>query len=533
MVMGKSGTAVHGGLCPSPEQAAEQALRAGRIGEAERLCRYALSLTPDAPQALGILGLVFQRCGRVAQGLRLAGRALAVAPSAAAPWLHRGMIRQGGGDPAGAEADFRRALALVPTLGEAWGLLGLIVQRRGAAVAGERLQRRAVRLSGPDAVNLFNLGCCLEAQGRVAAAERFYHRAAALRPDMAQVHVNLGYAAMARHNDPQAEAGFRRAAVLMPPLAPAHWNLGLAYLKRGSLDAGWRHYEHRFAATGASPSLPIPRWNGAPLNGRRLLVWREQGLGDELLFASCYPDLERLDSPVTIECDPRLLGLFGRSFPWADLRPAGRPVRAGDAGVQIPAGSLPQVCRFRLARIPARTAYLQPDPLTLAWWRRRLDAIGQGRLLVGIGWRSQKIDAYRRNAYTDLPRDWGPILTVPGVSFVNLQYDDCTDEIRRAEARWGVPIHRFDHLDLKNDLDGLAALMAALDLVIVPATAAGELAGALGVPVWRLCRGDWTRLGTGTRPWFPSHRVFSPGLGQDMGEAVPAVAAALRRMAAG
>ncbi|MCW2246537.1 tetratricopeptide (TPR) repeat protein [Azospirillum fermentarium] len=524
---------VRRGAPPSVEQAAEQMLRSGRLDEAERLCRRALSVTPDSPQALGVLGLVFQRRGRVAEGMRMAGRALATAPSAAAPWLYRGMIHQGLGDAPRAEADFRCALALAPALGEAWGYLGLAVQRRGAAVTGERLQRRAVSLSGPDAVNLFNLACCLEAQGRVTAAEGLYRRAAALRPDMAQVHVNLGYAALARTADSEAEAGFRRAALLMPSLAPAHWNLGLAYLKRGILDAGWRHYEHRFAAVGMSLSFPMPRWNGAALDGRRLVVWREQGLGDELLFASCYPDLERLNSPVTIECDPRLLGLFGRSFPWADLRPVGRPVRRGDADVQIPAGSLPQLCRFRLARVPARTAYLQPDPLKLAWWRRHLAPLGQGRLLVGIGWRSQKIDAYRRNAYTDLVREWGPILTVPGISFVNLQYDDCSDEIRRAEDRWGVPLHRFAHLDLKNDLEGLAALIAALDLVIVPATAAGELAGALGVPVWRLCRDDWTRLGTGTRPWFPSHRVFSPALCQDMGEMLPAVAAALRRLSAG
>lgn len=519
---------------PSPsalEHRAEQGLRAGWFDDAERCCRLVLCIAPNSPQALGILALTRQRRGQAEEGVCLARRALALAPTVGLLWFRRGIVRQTIGRPVEAEADYRRALALAPSLGEAWGHLGLVLQRRGAPVVGEGMQRRALRLDGPDAVPLFNLGCCLEAQGRIAAAEHCYHRAAALRPDMAQVHVNLGYAALAADQDGKAEAAFRRAARLMPSLAAAHWNLGLGYLKKGWLDAGWRHYEYRFTAAGVPLSFPMARWNGASLNGRRLLVWREQGLGDELLFASCYPDLERLNSPVTIECDPRLLGLFGRSFPWADLRGAGRPVRSGDADLQIPAGSLPQVCRFRLARIPARTAYLQPDPVRLAWWRQRLEPIRRGRLLVGIGWRSQKVDAYRQNAYTDLA-DWGPVLTLPGTAFINLQYDDCAAEIRRAEDRWGVPIHGFDHLDLKHDLEGLAALIAALDLVIVPATAAGELAGALGVPVWRLCRADWTRLGTtGTRPWFPSHRTFSPSPGQPMGDMLLSVAVALRRLA--
>lgn len=530
MFMRKMPAFVREGAFTALAQRAEQAFRAGRFDECEGLCRHLLSIAPGSSQTLSLLGMVHQRRGRAGEGSRLVARAVAVSPDDGLSWFRRGLVGQDGG-PAAVEADYRRALALNPVLGDGWGHLGLVLLRRGVPAAGERMQRRALRLLGPDTVTLFNLGCCLEAQGRVAGAERCYRRAAALRPDLAQAYVNLGYAALARNHDHDAEAAFRRAALLMPSLAPAHWNLGLGYLRRGWLDVGWRHYEHRFAAVGMPVSLPMPRWNGAALEGRRLLVWREQGLGDELLFASCYPDLERLNSPVTIECDPRLLGLFGRSFPWADLRPGGRPVRKGEADLHIPAGSLPQVCRFRLARIPARTAFLQPDPLRLAWWQRRLEPIRRGRLLVGIGWRSQQVDSYRRSAYTDL-MDWGPVLTVPGVAFVNLQYDDCADEIRRAESRWGVPVHSFGHLDLKNDLDGLAALIAALDLVVVPATAAGELAGALGVPVWRLCRSDWTRLGTGTRPWFPSHRLFSPPPGQTMAQTLPSVAAALRRLAA-
>jgi len=120
-------------------------------------------------------------------------------------------------------------------------------------------------------------------------------------------------------------------------------------------------------------------------------------------------------------------------------------------------------------------------------------------------------------------------LAVPGVRFVNLQYDEREDESAAAETRFGVRLHRWGDLNLLNDLDGAAALTSGLDLVVTVASSVGEMAGALGVPVWRIGGRDWTQLGAGVRPWFPSMRLIQPRAGGGLDDALAQVARELAR----
>jgi hypothetical protein len=176
--------------------------------------------------------------------------------------------------------------------------------------------------------------------------------------------------------------------------------------------------------------------------------------------------------------------------------------------------------------------YLVPDPQRCALWHRRLACLGPG-LTVGIAWRSQLLTARRRASYTSLAQ-WGPLLTLPGVHWINLQYDDCASELAEARQRWGVTIHTWEELDLFHDLDGVAALMGALDLVIVPETAVTALAGSIGQPGWQLSlyNGKWDALGTEVSPWFPSMRVFRQPQPGDWESVIQRVATELaRRMA--
>ena len=150
-------------------------------------------------------------------------------------------------------------------------------------------------------------------------------------------------------------------------------------------------------------------------------------------------------------------------------------------------------------------------------------------LTIGLCWRSGLRNTLRDANYAPLT-DWAPILTLPGLRLVNLQYDDCEAELAAAEHRFGIAIHR-PPLDLKNDLDGAAALTAALDLVVSAGTSVAEMAGALGLPVWRIGpAGDWTALGTGCRPWYPSMRLFGPRPGETLGDALGAAGRALNAL---
>jgi hypothetical protein len=282
--------------------------------------------------------------------------------------------------------------------------------------------------------------------------------------------------------------------------------------------------------------FPQPRWEGQPLEGKTILVHGEQGVGDEILFASMLPDLVHGGARLVVECDARLTRLLERSLENTEAVPRTDPPHPrtleGDIDYYSPAGSLARFLRPDTHSFPLHTGYLKADPRRRSEFHNRLRALGPG-WKVGICWRSKMRTPTRSLEYTTIDQ-WGPILQVPGVRFVNLQYDECRQELEQAQAMFGVPIHAFEDLDLMNDLDGAAALTDALDLVITAATAVAHTAGALGKAAWQyqlVTSSDWLTFGTDTIPWFPSTRRFDRRLDQEWDEIIAQVAAELSRLA--
>ncbi|HYH23391.1 MAG TPA: tetratricopeptide repeat protein, partial [Azospirillum sp.] len=488
----------------------------------------ALERLPAYTAARLSLGGALLALGRPGDAAVHFGCAVALEPGKAAALTNLGNALEALHQLEGAERWQRRAVAADPALAEAHDNLGAVLLRLDRPAEAEQAHRAALTLAPGLATARLNLGVALRQLARPAEALARYREALALAPDVADALGNLVRLLREGNRAGDAEVWGRRALALDPQHPSAHFNLGLLNLARGTLAAGWAGYDHRFrdlAFAGAVRRVSAPSWQGEDLTGKRILVWREQGIGDQILFASCLPDVVAGAGRVIVECDPRLVPLFARSFPTAEVRPA-TDGEAPAVDVHAPIGSLPRWLRPESGTFPARPAYLSADPARHRVWRERLAALGPGPA-VGICWRSGLMTAERRAAYTRL-NDWGPVFAVPGVRFVNLQYDDCAAELAEAERRFGVTIHRWPDLDLKNDLEGVAALMANLDLVISPATSVGELAAALGTPTWRFGVTDWTQLGTAVRPWFPAMRIFPPRPGETLADVLARIAGALR-----
>ncbi|WP_049976006.1 tetratricopeptide repeat protein [Azospirillum sp. B506] len=537
------------------------AKREGALEEAESLLVRATAADPHNASALAALCEVVQGLGRFEAADRASRACVAVQPEGAGHWINRTALLRRIGQDGAARSAVAHALRLRPDLASVHGHRAELAKSAEEAVAAHRiaviltpgaadtlsnlggalhkqhryaeaalLLERATRCDPGLAVAWTNRGNALEAMGLAGEAEACHRTAIDLAPSMAEAHSNFAYLLTRQGRQEEALAAFEAALEVEPKHAQARHNRSLLLLETGALRAGWADHEWRFATPQFRDQrrrLPMRAWRGENIAGRRLLVWREQGVGDELMFASCYDEAMRRAGRLVIECDRRLVPLFARSFPNADVRPESADPR--DADLQIAAGSLPRLLRADLKRFPDRPSWLVPDPALVERWSERLAALRPG-LRVGIGWRSQLMTADRRAAYVMLEH-WGPLFAVPGLQFVNLQYGDCEAELRAAEERFGVTIHRWADLNLKDDFDGAAALTANLDLVISPAMSAGELAGALGVPVWRFGGRDWTQLGTGTRPWFPTMRLFQPNPGEGLESVLPRMAAALRAAA--
>jgi hypothetical protein len=273
------------------------------------------------------------------------------------------------------------------------------------------------------------------------AAAWHYREALRWQADLLDASCNLAAVLHEQGHHEAALASCQTAQHYQPNYALAHWNRAIIWLSQGRLRHGWPAYDWRWAALNRAPrTLPYPRWDGGPLQQRTILVWPEQGVGDELLFASCVPDLLPTAAHVILECDPRLAPLFSRSFPTVTV--CGRPRQAWPQAADGPrrasdvhgaAGGLPGHCRPHLGHFPGPPGYLQVSPACQAQWRTCLAALGAG-LKIGLAWRSRQGRRQAAPAYAALAA-WEPVLRVGGAHWVNLQYDGVVPELAWIEAQ--------------------------------------------------------------------------------------------------
>ena len=422
-----------------------------------------------------------------------------------------------------------RALALAPSDADYLFNVGCDRQDADRLDEAERLMSRACRLI-PDHPEMWARAAGLALQrGDLHLAKRRAARAFALAPALPAAANVWGTGLLRQQQRAAAVVWFRRALLAASDFAEARLNLALCDLEAGRLILGWRNYDARFASRGyVEGEFGAPRWRGESLTGKRLLIWREQGVGDEILFSSCLNDVVNAGAEVVVSCDRRLVSLFSRSFPAVGFVPDGQKV-AQRFDYHAPMGSLPGFARRALTdfAVARAAAWLRPDQAAAAGWRRRLRALPPG-LRIGLAWKSGLVASDRLAAYTSLA-DWLPLFNKKGVTVINLQYGRCEEEISNVEKQYGVKLWRWPDLDLKDDFEQTAALVSELDLVICPATAVGELAGALGVCVWRLGGRDWTFLGASVRPWFNAQRPIFPIIGAPYSTMPKAIAQELER----
>lgn len=455
-------------------------------------------------------GLAAQKSGDAQGAIAAYRRTIASDPRHAAAHFNLGHLLRAAKDLTGAARAFEAAAHLRPSAADAWLHLGVSREGLGELELAMAAYRQAAELGGTwRATALFNIGNVLRKQGQLVAAVEAFAEAAGAAPQAADVWLNLGNVQRELGRLTEARASLERAIQLKSDWAEAEWNLGLVNLADGRLADGWSGYAHRWARAGlpGPAALPWAHWQGESLEGKRILVWGEQGVGDEILFATCVPDLVDAGASVTLAVDRRLVSLYARSFPGAEV------VAHGEWGAeafefQAPLGDLPGRLRTSRTAFRPRWSHLVPAPAEIASWTERLRALN-GPLRVGLCWRSGLNSGERRRYYPTL-LDLAPVLRVPGVEFVNLQYDDCRAELEEAEARLGIRIHRWAGVDLKQDLESVAALAWHLDLVITAPTAVSSLAGAIGTETWQLDAGtDWTLFGEKRSPWLPAIRAFT------------------------
>lgn len=400
--------------------------------------------------------------------------------------------------------------------------LGVLMDDMGEKQRAVDLLSRAIELRPDSATAYGMLGRTLTGTKLFDDALACYRRSIELNPGIAQTWTNL--AALFEILDRQHEAlqALQRALTIDPECDAARWNLARMLLATGYTEEGWDMYGFGFACGERQPYRPFPGliWEGQDLSDKTIMVWREQGLGDDVLFSTCYTDLIARAGHVIIETDRRLVPLYQRTWPEATVRPEEwRSTGLGNYGevdfdYTAPAGLVAAQLRRRVENFPPAVTPLAPDAARIAECREWLDSLGPGPKL-GISWTSGKVDDLRSIYYTQLA-DWSALFEIEGIKIVNLQYTNVEQEAEALKRERGLTLHRMPGLDLFSDLEGAAALTSCLDVTVGPPSFPISLAGSLGVPTFHYGPARiWTKLGTDRMPWFPSFRCYGVGRSTD------------------
>ncbi|CAO3363850.1 tetratricopeptide repeat protein [Azospirillum palustre] len=504
----------------------------GNAAGAAATYRTAIALRPDFTTAYENLGGLCRGLPSLGDARDAYRRAIRLSPAGAEGHAGLANVLQERDALPDAVAAYVRAIALDPANMAVCNNMGIALRALdksgNAAEAAAAWHRRAVTLDPSFAAGHSSLGLALQEQGRLEEAADAHARAIAVDPGFVGGYANHGNARLNQNRLDEAVTGFRRAVVIDPASPDARRNLGMALLVDGRLEEGWREYEWRLRCKDAPTlaDMPKPRWNGEPLDGRRILLHGEQGLGDALQFCRYVPLVAARGGRVILGL-PAPLQRVMAGLPGVERFVSGQlPTDAFD--LHLPMLSLGEVFGTQLDTIPHRVPYLSAEPDLVAHWGGRLtEAAG---LKVGIVWAGSPTHGNDRNRSVGLA-PFARLAAIPGVSLVSIQKGPT--EGQAANPPGGFPLLNLSP-DIRDFAD-TAAIMAGLDLVVCVDTSVAHLAGALGVPVWVLVpfAPDWRwMLDREDSPWYPTMRLFRQDKPGSWDDALNRLERALRSHAA-
>ncbi len=448
----------------------------------------------------------------------------------------------------------KAVINLKPNWPEAWSNLGELLRKDHRYEEAVAASRQAAALRADDLTIQYNLATVLCDAKEYGEAERLFLDLIKFDGTFMRAYLNLGMVYKRTNRRDEALNMFDKALFLNPDLHEAYSNIGAVFsdmgwssaalslydkaislntdtadpttllyrgaivLSLGRLAEGWSQYKYRFDAPNEQiflRDIPPAYWDGEDLTGQSVLIWTEQGLGDEILHGSILPDVIRQAGQCVIECSKRMVPVFARSFPAIRVvgyKASNIPATSAEGiDYQIPLASLGQHFRSDFASFPRHDGYLKADPDKAAELRARYEALAGGRRIVGISWRSN--NEFSGEAKSTALTDMAPLLQASGVMFVNLQYGDCTDELMQVREQLNVEVIQDPAVDPLVDMDMFFAQVAALDLVLSTSNTTAHVAGSQNIPVWVLLPHGkgvawYWFLRRADSPWYPSARLI-------------------------
>ena len=459
--------------------------QAGKLPKAEQLYQQVLADNPRNSDALHLLGVIAYQVGKHEISVNLITNAI--------------------------EIDSQQV--------EAYNNLGIVFKEQGKLEESVQAHHKAIEIQPDHAEAHYNLGDTYQKQGKLEESIQAYYKAIEIQPNYTEAYNNLGIALKEQGELELAIQAYHKAIEIQDDFAEAHNNLGQILLLLGYFRQGWEEYEWRWQCRNFSigqRNFPQPLWNGSNLQGKSILVWAEQGIGDEIMFANLLDSLKKISSHIIVECEIRLVAFFQRSFPETQFVPRENPPNSrllnSNIDYQVPIGSLGQWLRPDEDSFKQnRQSYLTTCTDKSEQIKKRYQSLAADSILIGISWKSTGAKQKQTLSKSTTLKDWTSILSQQGCCFINLQYGDIEPELEQFQEETGLKIYCDQEIDALQNLDDFATQVSALDLVVSTSNTTAHIAGALGKRVWTLLpyMPNWRwMLNRNDTLWYPHMRLF-------------------------
>jgi tetratricopeptide (TPR) repeat protein len=462
------------------------AIQIGKLDEAIEAYKKCISLKPNYVDAYLNLGVAYKNQGKFDEAIEVYKTCILLKPNYAAAYENLGIAFKNKGDLDKAVEAYKKAILLKPDHANVYYNMGNVLSDQLKFKEAIEYYRKSISLK-PNYVQAYHsMGNALKDKGELDEAINAYKNALLLKPDNHEIYNNLGITFHKMGKLEEAEANLKQTILLNPEFAEAHQNLSFTLLNNGKLKEGldeneWRWKTKKFFPLNRQFSQSV--WDGKQsLMGKRILLWCEQGIGDTLNFSSILPLVSSKAEHCILECPKKLVPLLKRSFPKIEVTPEDRSLDAqrNDFDFHLPMGSLYKHFLNEILQNPKLDAYLIPDPVRVNFWKKRLKSLGKGPY-IGVCWKSSVVSAYRLQHYPPIS-EWSPVLGIPDVTFINLQYTDFADDLAKVKDELGVTVHNFEDLDQYNNVDDVVALCAALDMGVTTKVTPMIFTSGVGTP---------------------------------------------------
>ena len=466
-----------------PEVLLNQLINLYNQGKYSIIVEQAQALSNQYPSSFMVWNIISASAAQIGnhdQAILAFEKVISLKPDHAEAYCNMGVSLQEKGKFNEAVEACTKAISLNPNYAMAYSNMGNALKDQGKLDEAIEAYKKAISLNPCYTDAYYNMGVTLKDKGKVKEALEAYNKTIQINPNYTLAHNNIGTIFRNQGNPNEAIKAYNKALSINPDHPEVHINLGYVLLNSGRLKEGLNEYEWRLKSSKCRQFLK-PMWDGQKsLKDKRILIWCEQGVGDTIMWSSILLFLVSQAKHCILECQPKLVHLLRRSFPNVEVNAQDRSLDSvrDDFDYHLPMGSLYKNFIREISASDKIDTYLIPDPVRVEFWKKRLKSLGKGPY-IGIGWKSSKMQIKRMPNYASIS-ELSPILKIPNVTFVNLQYSDFNNDITKVKEELGVTVHNFDELDHFNNIDDVAALSESLDMVVSIANIVPLISAAVG-----------------------------------------------------